>query len=339
MKHGGDLSEAIAAFGGKPGDWIDLSTGINPHVYPYKDVATDADWTRLPSADKLDALILAARTAYQVPKSLAVAATPGTQILLSQLPTCMPLGPLHILGPTYSGHNHAWSLAGRELHEVNSMSDLLKGLKTNPGHVLLVNPNNPNAHKYNPTGLLALAETMSTTGHHLIIDEAFADCVPETSILPHLTRQQNVLVLRSFGKFYGLAGLRLGFLIGPGKICGAMTMKLDSWAVSGPALSIGAKALSDALWRATTNERLRAEMASLLSVLEEAGLKIVGHTPLYALVEHPKARALHSHLAKTQIWTRRFDYDPTWLRLGLPPNKNALLRLAEGLVSFKKANP
>ncbi|WP_417693079.1 threonine-phosphate decarboxylase CobD [Roseibium sp.] len=331
MRHGGDLGEAIEAFGGKTEEWLDLSTGINPHAYPYDALLTAEDWARLPSASRQTDLLQAARTAYAVPKPLSLVAAPGTQVLISLLPDCLPAGHVHILGPTYASHAHAWTRAGHDLTEANTFEGLLQGLKTSPGHVVLVNPNNPDGRKFKPAAVLALAEHLRTTSHVLIIDEAFSDCLPELSLLPHLTREHNVLVLRSFGKFYGLAGLRLGFLAGPANFCGALVMKLDSWAISGPALAIGTKALSDTSWRQAMQVQLSKEMDSLMSVLSSNGLDIIGHTPLFVLTETANATALHQALARQRIWTRRFDHSPTRLRFGLPNSMDGLLRLARTL--------
>ncbi|MFD1694097.1 threonine-phosphate decarboxylase CobD [Roseibium aestuarii] len=332
MRHGGDLGEAIAQFGGTPDSWLDLSTGINPHPYPVEGILKPDDWTRLPSEAALRSLRQAARKAYSIPRSQALAVTPGTQVIISLLPDALPLGPLHLLGPTYSSHSQNWNQAGREVHEALSWHDLLAAMKRLPGHVLLVNPNNPDGRSFKPQALIALAEHLAQSGHYLIVDEAFADCVPQVSVLPHLENQHNILVLRSFGKFFGLAGVRLGFLVGPDKICGALTLTLDTWAVNGPALAIGARALGDTAWQATTRERLHHDMKRLTLTLEHGGLSLLGHVPLFALFEHPRAHQLHAALARRGIWTRRFDHTPNWLRFGLPPKTADLNRLSTSLI-------
>jgi cobalamin biosynthetic protein CobC len=177
---------------------------------------------------------------------------------------------------------------------------------------ILANPNNPDGRVLSPATLTALARRVAW----LIVDEAFADVAPETSLVPSLPN--NALVLRSLGKFYGLAGVRLGFVIGAGVVVEQVRAALGAWAVSGPALAVGAAALGDADWRQATRARLKHQADALRSLLGARGLHIVGGTDLFVLVETEDARALHGALARRGIWTRAFAEQPSWLRVGLP---------------------
>ena len=326
MKHGGDLFQAMATYGGAEEDWLDLSTGINPHAYPVPASLPASAWTRLPAHAAQESLLKAARAAYQVPAHLGLAAAPGTQVILPHLPALLPEGGVTIAGPTYSSHGDAWRGAGRQVSEA---SDIFH--ERPEGRIaLIVSPNNPDGRWHEPQALLKLARDMQQRGGFLVVDEAFADVDPSRSLLPHLT-EEPVLVLRSFGKFFGLAGLRLGFLAGPRNITDVLARRLESWSVSGPALEVGTQALRDLDWQAAMRKTLAQEMAALEDVLRAAGLAIRGGTSLYVLAEHPGAARLHQALARHHIWARAFDYAPAWLRFGLPGSPEGLARLQQAL--------
>lgn len=338
MKHGGDLFQAMATYGGSEKDWLDLSTGINPHAYPVPDSLPQAAWTRLPSHSSLNSLLDAARTVYQVPGHIGLAAAPGTQVILPHLPALLPEGSVTIASPTYSSHGDAWRAAGRQ---VNETSDFFRA-GPESRIALIVSPNNPDGCWHEPQALVRLARDMQQRGGFLVVDEAFADVDPSRSLLPHLT-DEPVLVLRSFGKFFGLAGVRLGFLAGPRHMTDALAQRLESWSVSGPALEIGTLALRDLNWQAAMRKTLMQEMAALEETLRTAGFDLRGGTSLYTLAEHPDAARLHQALARHHIWVRAFDYAPTWLRFGLPGSPEGLARLrqalAETIASREEAAP
>jgi len=329
MKHGGDLSEAMDRHGGVRSDWLDLSTGINPHAWPVPSELPTSSWTSLPEQVGLDRLIGAARKMYACPGHLGLCAAPGTQALISWLPHLLPDGDIVVLGPTYASHMAAWQQANRSVIEVSSPHCLPENIRI----LVVVNPNNPDGRLLDVKSLLHLAEEMRHRDGWLIIDEAFAEVMPGASLLP-LLDDQSVLVLRSFGKFFGLAGLRLGFLAGPAPLTGQMTALLGSWAVSGPAQEIATAALTDKEWQDGMLRRLADEMADLTLSLSMAGLTVFGGTPLYALAAHRNAHAVHEALACAQIWTRVFDYAPTWIRVGLPASAEDRQRLEHSLADI-----
>ncbi|WP_434052007.1 MAG: threonine-phosphate decarboxylase CobD [Roseibium sp.] len=330
MKHGGDLSLAIERFGGKPEDWLDLSTGINPYSYPFTEALPATAWSALPNRVAEEQLLFAARRAYQVPDHLGLVAAPGTQILLSLLPTLLPEGPAALAAPTYSSHKEVWQRDGREPVELSSVYALPAEAKI----VVLVNPNNPDGQLIDVKSILEIARILTERGGFLVLDEAFADVMPGASVLPHVG-EENIVVLRSFGKFFGLAGLRLGFLAGPQETVDKLGARLESWSVSGPALEIGEMALRDQEWQEQTVRRLVDEMADLTITLSEHQLSVFGGTPLYALAGLRKAHALHEALARRHIWTRIFDYAPTWIRFGLPGGADNLQRLSDALTEAR----
>ena len=195
---------------------------------------------------------------------------------------------------------------------------------------VLVNPNNPDGRCYQPDDILKLAESVEL----LIIDEAFCDASPELSLVPHL-QSQNILVLRSLGKFFGLAGLRLGFVIGPDDITTELLERLGPWAVSGPAIEIGARALSDQEWIAEMVSDLDAKSTRLNNLLQERGHAIVGGTELFTLIETKHAQMIYQALGRSGILVRRFDDQPNWLRIGLPGAESEWEKLAAGLSAIK----
>ncbi len=330
MKHGGDLSEAIAQFGGAAESWLDLSTGINPWAYPVPELPARS-WQRLPERAAERSLIEAARTAYRVPAGVDIAIAAGTQALIQMLPSVMTGGAVAIAGPTYSEHAAAFARAGR-----NVISIGLDGLPSGVTHAVVVNPNNPDG-RITPLEVIdRAARELGRFGGCLIVDEAFADVAPDCSAI-ELCRDHPIVVLRSFGKFFGLAGVRLGFAIARPDLIAEIAGALGPWPVSGPALAIGRAALSDQAWIDATRRRLARQADELDAVLRAADLVIVGGTSLFRLARHREAHAIHAHLAGHQIWTRRFAHTGDLLRFGLPGDDIALQRLASALTSRSTA--
>lgn len=325
MKHGGDLSEAMAQFGGAPEAWLDLSTGINPNPYPLPPLPNDV-WQRLPSRDNEAALLAAARRAYAVPDDVGIVTAPGTQALIQWLPHLAQRGAVAIVSPTYNEHAAAWRLAGHEVIAIGAIEEMPEAIR----HAVIVNPNNPDGRVIDHVMLARIAEIVALRGGMMVIDEAFVDLDPAISAVV-LCKDWPVVVLRSFGKFYGLAGLRLGFAIGPQSLIAQVREAMGPWICSGPALVVGRAALDDDRWANETREILREQAAKLDAVLQAAGFAAVGGTTLFRLVRHPHASAYHTALARRQIWCRRFDWAGDLLRFGLPPDDAALDRLARAL--------
>lgn len=317
----------MARYGGDAADWLDLSTGINPWAYPVGDIA-DVAWRRLPSQADAQALLAAARTAYRVPDAVDVVAAAGTQALIQWLPHLAANGPVAIVGPTYNEHAPAWQNAG---HDVIAITDLA-ALPDNAVHAVIVNPNNPDGRINDHATLAAVAARLQQRGGWLLIDEAFADVDPAIGAAA-LCEKLPVVILRSFGKFYGLAGLRLGFAIAAPERIKRIGDALGSWAVSGPALHLGARALGDAAWADHMREQLAEHATRLDYILMQAGCKVIGGTSLFRFVRHPDARYLHVQLARQRVWVRKFDRAGDLLRFGLPPDDAALGRLADALFS------
>ncbi|MEM8646921.1 MAG: threonine-phosphate decarboxylase CobD [Pseudomonadota bacterium] len=314
--------------GGEPGgpgrDWLDLSTGINQVPYPFEAPAPES-WTRLPLKADTEALLAAAVSYYEAPGPEHLTAAPGSQALIQLLPRVFEPSKVQILGPTYGEHAVCWGRAGHTVVEIAGLEE------ADPAHVaIVVNPNNPDGRCYDRVTLIEAARRHSEAGSWLVVDEAFGDLVPETSAAP-LVRDGNVIVLKSFGKFFGLAGLRLGFAVAPEALSETLRAEFGPWAISGPALTIAARALSDETWCQETRTRLASDAARLDAALAEAGFDVVGGTDLYRLIHSEKAQNLYAHLRALKIHVRRFSDHLNWLRFGLPaPSDEERLRDALG---------
>lgn len=321
--HGGDLGHAEARFGKPAQGWLDLSTGISPFAYPVPDLPHKL-WQRLPSAADDLALREAAAACYGVDDSDYLAASPGSQALLQILPRLRPFSQVAVIGPTYGEYSRCWSLAG---HHVLPMETLDRTLDADV--VVVCNPNNPDGRKHDPARLAELADGLAARGGLLIVDEAFADPLPELSLAPHI--RPGMVVLRSLGKFFGLAGLRLGFAIAEPQLARLLRQALGPWAVGGAVAEIGRAALSDGVWIEAARKKLSQEASALNSLLGRANLSTVGGTTLFTLVNAPRAWALFEYLGQQGILARPFSTAPRWLRFGLPPNDEARQRLAAAL--------
>jgi len=304
--HGGGLDAAIARFGGVRADWLDLSTGINPVPYPMPTLPNDA-WTALPDEAAFTRLYALARSFWNVPHEAAIIGATGASAIIAALPRVIPQGEVCIPGPTYNEHGAAFAASGWRLGQ-------------DPSHVMVaVHPNNPDGHIWKVTDLDAT---------YTVIDESFCDIAPDQSLI-HLATRSGTVVLKSFGKFWGLAGLRLGFAVGDPMIIAKLTDLLGPWQISGPALAIGAEALADPAWAAETRLRLASDAVRMDTLLTNNGAELVGGTALFRLYKVEDAKVAQDQLAKHRVWSRVFPYAPDWLRLGLPaPDRWAQLEAA-----------
>jgi cobalamin biosynthetic protein CobC len=320
MMHGGAVDAAARVFGIASDRWLDLSTGINPVPYPLPAIAADR-WHRLPDAS-LEAHARAAASAYYgAPDPDRVVPVPGTQAAIQWLPRLFAPTTVAIVAPTYAEHRRAWAAAGHAVRLVGGIDAV-----GDTGVVVLVNPNNPDGRT---TAAAAIGDLVDR-GTAVVVDEAFADTAPDASVARRCERP-GLIVLRSFGKFFGLAGLRLGFVIADRDAAKRLAEALGPWAVSGPALAIGAAALADARWIAATRTRLEADTRRLDAVLDAAGVPVIGGTTLFRLAEHARAAALFDRLARAGVLVRAFAERPTWLRFGIPAGDAQFDRLAAAL--------
>jgi cobalamin biosynthetic protein CobC len=286
-------------------------------------------YARLPEPAALDAVAAAAARAYGAPSAAYVVAAPGTQILLPLVAGLARPGRAAVLAPSYPEHARAAALAGHDLNAARTL-----GQCADANLVVVGNPNNPDGRVFARTELLALAKDLRRHGGMLVVDEAFMDVGPSATSLAGDVGCGNVVVLRSFGKFFGLAGARLGFAVASPALAARLRAALGPWAVSGPALAVGAKALADTVWIERTRVRLEKAAARLDAVLRGASLDVIGGTNLFRLARMPAAAGLFDHLGRAGIWVRAFTDNKDWLRFGLPANERAWRRLNVAMASF-----
>lgn len=326
LEHGGRLHAAAQRYGIPVNDWLDLSTGIAPEPWPVPAIPLDA-WARLPEDD--DGLEQAACACYGAVHALPVA---GSQAAIQLLPRLLPAGTVGVLAPSYAEHAQAWQRAGHRLlrlaaGDIDAQLDQLDAL-------VLANPNNPTGQLFSPEQLLDWHERLYRRGGCLLVDEAFMDCTPEFSLAAH-SDKPGLIVLRSFGKFFGLAGIRLGFVLAEAALLEQLRQRLGPWTVSGPARALGVQALaeSSAAARRLRALRLLAAGQRLAALLREQGLAPDGGTALFQWLYSAQADELHDFLARRGILVRRFA-EPASLRFGLPADEAGWQRLAYALAEY-----
>ncbi|WP_051516551.1 threonine-phosphate decarboxylase CobD [Herbaspirillum sp. RV1423] len=329
LEHGGNLNDAVIRYGIARADWLDLSTGINPHPYPAPVLRADA-WHRLPEPSA--ELVAAACDYYGASTMLPVS---GTQAAIQALPQ-LRLGDagvsrVAVAAPAYAEHAHRWTRAGHAVREI-AYADLPAAVGA-CDVMVICNPNNPTGASVEPDTLLAWARHLAERGGWLVVDEAFGDTVPALSVAAHAGKHPGLIVLRSVGKFFGLAGLRLGFVAAHETILHALRDWLGPWSVSGPAQQIGMAALTDITWQRAMRARLLDEGERLQSLLAECGIRSSG-SALYQWWPQPAAAAFHSWMAQQGIWVRLFMRGAGGIRIGLPPNEQGWRDLRAALLGW-----
>jgi cobalamin biosynthetic protein CobC len=329
--HGGRIDLAAVLYPSAPKPWIDLSTGINPVPWPVPPIAL-ARYQHLPLASDIAATVTAAATAYGRPANAVILPVPGSELAIRLLPRMGATGPVGIVAPTYSSHATAWRDAGCDVHELATLPDSGRhDLKT----VIVVNPNNPDGRVMGLGELLAFAQTWTANGRRLIVDEAFADVQPDISMLTLPELPAGTIVLRSLGKFFGLAGLRVGFVTATEPDATAWRRLLGDWPVSGPACEIATSALRDTAWIAETRRRLAVQSKRLDDTLGHAGLKLLGGTDLFRLFEWSDESDLVDRFARAGILVRGFPGISRRYRFGLPADEAAWRRLEAACATLK----
>jgi cobalamin biosynthetic protein CobC len=306
LRHGGHLDAARRTWPAAPEPWLDLSTGLNPQPYDAPR-ASDAQRARLPLTTDLHALRDAAAAAFDVDDPTRVFTVAGAETALRALPL-LGLGTSVALDPLlYASHEAAWRAAGAQIVAPDEEADIR----------ILINPANPTGAITNVATIRDIADRQAARGGWLVIDESFADADPEVSVAlwPH----PRLIVLRSFGKFFGLAGLRLGFVVTDPSLRERIHALCGDWPVSADAIVAGTQAYRDQVWIQQTRQRLADDALRLDGLLRQAGFDIVGGTNLFRLTRSPDAALRFEQLAEQGILTRPFPQRPDWIRFGLPP--------------------
>ncbi|NIY76251.1 threonine-phosphate decarboxylase [Thalassospira sp. HF15] len=348
INHGGAIDRAAQRYGIPAIEWLDLSTGINPLAYPVRGI-DGAHWQRLPLATELDALKQAAQAYYQTPTTKHIVCAPGTQALIQTIPFWLkdrmasPTEPnVHIMGPTYGEHERCWLRACYPVdnHQTipNDRCDRAKDIlrTADAGTVVVqVNPNNPDGAIYPPTDIIALGQLAATRDCWLVVDEAFMDCEPNQSVCRYIDQLPTTIILRSFGKFFGLAGARLGCAIMDIDLARDLENRIGPWAIPGPTLVVGTQALLDQSWQQDTRTRLSNDAARLDQlVTENSKLKLSGGTDLFRYYQGTDCKALADHLGQKGILVRLFDHDANKVRFGLPGTAADWKRLEEAMAAL-----
>ncbi len=325
--HGGDLDAARARYPDAPEPWLDLSTGINPIPYP-PPYLEQAVWSRLPLASEIAALMDVAARRYRVPGTDCIVAAPGTQALIQLLPLLRRPGRVAVLGRTYQEHEACWRRAGHTVAIVPTLDEAVSS-----DVVIAVNPDNPTGRLLPACELKRAGSMLARRDGLLVVDEAFADVLSEDVSIAS-DPPSAAVVLRSFGKMYGLAGLRLGFAIAARPLAIRLRENLGPWAVSGPAIAVATAALSDEEWLIDARRRLVSDAERMDRLLGTAGFEILGGTPLYRLVRHKDAARIADRLGRLGILVRTFPATPLQLRCGLPGSEADWRRLGTALAQM-----
>lgn len=321
LEHGGRLQRAAREYGISLSDWLDLSTGISPFVWPLPDIPPSV-WQRLPEDD--DGLIDVAREYYGAPRLLPVA---GSQAAIQALPALRAPSRVGIIAPGYAEHAHAWRQAGHQV-EQRPVGELM----THAEHydvLVLIHPNNPGGERFDPQELLHIHAGLAARGGWLVVDEAFMDAMPQHSLCPYVDRE-GLIVLRSVGKFFGLAGARAGFVCATDRLLDQLRELLGPWTLAGPTRYVLKQALADRAWHAQAREYLRASSERLAALLMRHGVIPTAGCELFQWCRREDAPALHHAFAARGILTRLFDA-PASLRFGLPGSDTAFDRLDKAL--------
>ncbi len=324
-RHGGGLMKAAAAYPDAPRPWLDLSTGINPE--PWRGPrAPEAELNRLPDPGALAALETAAASAFgSAPERTAAAA--GAEAAIRLLPLLLGVRSVEIVGPTYGAHAEAWRAAGVATRLIAPD----QGATSQAGVLVIVNPNNPDGRLTRRADLIAMARERSAAGRWLVVDESFIECAPGDSVSDLV--EPGLIVLRSFGKFYGLAGVRLGFMLAAPGLIARLRALLGDWPVGADALIMGRVAYADADWRRRTEAALAERADRLDDLLARAGFEIIGGTSLFRMTRTRNAALWFQHLCRAGVLTRPFDHTPDGLRFGVPSERD-LPRLMHALEAF-----
>lgn len=328
LEHGGRLRKAALQYGIAQEDWLDLSSGLAPWPWPIPPIPLRA-WARLPETD--DGLEQAACDYYGAAQVLPV---PGSQAAIQLLPRLRRAGKVGVLSPCYAEHAQAWRRAGYIVREVleQEVDFFLDSLDV----LVVVNPNNPTGLSLTPQRLLDWHARLAQRGGWLVVDEAFMDNTAHLSLASQ-ANQVGLIVLRSFGKFFGLAGVRLGFVLAERKLLKLLAEQVGPWAVSGPTRELGQVCLRDSTGH--TYQRQRCEDASqrLFRLLEQYGLRPQGGCALFQWLITDRAELLHEFMAQRGILLRLFVHDSS-LRFGLPGTDADWLRLEHALTAWKQTS-
>ncbi|WP_148862698.1 threonine-phosphate decarboxylase CobD [Marinobacter fonticola] len=327
LHHGGRLGEAARQWDIPREKWLDLSTGINPVGWPVPTIP-DSIWQRLPEDD--DGLVDTVRAWCDTPPTAGCLPVAGSQAAIQTLPRLRKPCRVGVPYPAYEEHARCWSQAGHTVVSIDPLTaseeeDWLEGLDV----LVWINPNNPTGRQWARSQLLGWHERLQARGGWLVVDEAFLLPDDRDDSLTPVSDRPGLLVLKSLGKFFGLAGVRAGAVLGDSTVTTRLAVELGPWSISHPARFLMKQALADTAWQTKTCARLRRDAARLDALLQAFGTSVSG-TALFRYVAFDGAHAVADHLAQQGILVRRFS-NPAALRFGLPGDEPQWLRLEAAL--------
>ena len=317
IQHGGDIDLAIKKYGGQRKDWIDLSTGINRTSYPWQE-SVKVHLRDLPGSKLLMSLEEAASRAYKIAVATETVAISGAQQIINLLPIHLKkYSSVAILGPTYNEYEKAFKSSNLRTNTVAEISNLSCN-----DIAIIVNPNNPTGKVITEEEL----EDLSKKVEILIIDESFKMFSSRKT-----QNLDNLIQINSLGKFFGLAGVRLGFVSGPSDFIKSVRKMLGPWPISSLAAEIGLVALSDKIWISQMEKILLAGSTALHAACNSKNWRLVGKTNLFHTYATSNCFEVEEQFAAHGIWVRTFDYSETWVRIGIPTSEYELTRVKKAL--------
>ena len=330
LKHGGRILAAAEKYHIAKEDWIDLSTGLNPNGWPVPNNIPAKVWQSLPEDD--DGLQTAACQYYGCDACLPVA---GSQAAIQTLPTLRSRSKVGVISPTYAEHEYNWKQAGHDVIQL-SVENIEQHINT-LDVLVVINPNNPTGKLIAVDELLEWHQQLSSRGGWLIVDEAFMDVTPEKSLVASGIKP-GLIILRSMGKFFGIAGIRCGFVISDNELLQRLAKKLGPWSLTGPTRYIAKQALLDENWKTKTRIELKESAARLHKILNQAGLSPTGGTDLFQWIEHTHAKDIYEACAGKGVLIRLFEKQTATskpsLRFGLPASEKQWQQLSTVLTQL-----
>jgi len=325
LDHGGKLFNASQKFSIPVNEWLDLSTGINSESWPIGKIPASL-FCRLPEED--DSLLPAAQSYYGVTNCLPIA---GSQTAIQHLPHMRPSCNVAVISPGYEEHAFCWHYAGHKVYLISS--EEIESILSNIDVLVIINPNNPTTERFSENQLCHWYDQLHKKKGWLIVDEAFMDITPDASVLK-LSSNPGFIVLRSLGKFFGLAGIRVGFIFSDPAFLTKFSKGIGPWSISNPSRYIAIQALQDRAWQSKARNKLNKNAWKLFQLLNQANLSPHGRSDYFHWVVNKNSEEIFTHLAHQGILVRLFK-EPLSLRFGLPSNKLEFERLENSLKHIK----
>lgn len=343
LAHGGNLRQVAKKYGYPIEQWLDLSTGINPSGFKPAPLS-DACWQRLPEND--DGLIEAALNYYGQSNFVL---TPGSQWMIQNLPAIketlvgpeqIDIGPVLLPKQGYQEHRLAWQESGFDIEYYEAQPTISQ--LNHCSVCVVIQPNNPTGQCYDQSQLNDWLAILKDNEAWLVVDEAFVDCTPDKSMLDR-SGEEGLIVLRSIGKFFGLAGIRIGCIFAWTALLEKVNAAMGPWAISHPSREVAIQAFHNINWQRYAIEKCHDQSKKLRDVLiKYFQIKPTG-TALFQTVYLDRSEEIFEHLCQHKILVRLLDCQ-TGLRFGLPPDRpECWQKLEQALalapsVTLKKTN-